>query len=96
MFPLAFFLFLFSVQLFRDAVFICVERVSAIVVLTDVVTDDWRFFELRLSIHVSLIVLIVRDASVLFLVGTWIIFTVAVAVADPRAVKTCSLTAVVV
>jgi len=96
MFPFAFALFLFSVQLFRDAVFICVEGVSAIEVVTDVVTDNWRFLELRLSILVSLIVLIVRDAGVLFLFGTWIIFTVAVAVADPSTVKTSSLTAVVI
>jgi len=96
MFPLAFVLFLFSVQLFRDAVFIRVKGVSAIEVVTDVVTDNWRFLELRLSILVSLIVLIIRDAGVLFLFGTWIIFTVAVAVADPSAVKTSSLTAVVV
>jgi len=96
MFPLAFVLFLFSVQLFRDAVFIRVKGVSAIEVVTDVVTDNWRFLELRLSILVSLIVLIVRDAGVLFLFGTWIVFTVAVAVADPSAVKTSSLTAVVV
>jgi len=58
-FPLTFFYCLFSEQLFRDAVFIRVESVSAIVVFTNIIADNWRFFELRLSIHVSLIILIV-------------------------------------
>jgi len=44
----------------------------------------------------SFVILVVRDASELFLLGAWIKFAVVVAVADPSTVKTSSLTAVVV
>jgi len=81
---------------FTVTAFFRVEGVSAIVVFTNIVADNWRFLELWLVSHVSPIVLVVINAGVLFLQCIFIKVPIVVAVTETGTVKASSLTAVVV
>jgi len=76
--------------------FFRVEGVSAIVVFTNIVANNWRLLELYLGSNVSLIILVVGNTSVFFLLCIWIKVPIVVAITEPCTVKTSCLTAVVV
>jgi len=73
---------------------LCKKGVGTIKVATEIIADNWRFFELRLCANVSLIVLVVLHARKICL--PFVPVTIVVAVTQPGSVKTSSLTAVVV